>query len=372
MAERLDSFRYGDERISDTELFITVSSMIMGVGILSLPRLIAQSTSSSDGWISILIAGVSAIALAWTLGKLAARFPGISFFEYSAKIATKPVAAVIHVLVCIYFLLFLSYEVRAISSILREYMFDRTPVEVLALAFVLIVVYAVCGSRIGLIRLNLLFFPFVTAIVGVVMFMSLPTMHWEHLKPLFVTPLPGILSGSKECVFSLFGFEVVLFYAPMLMKPDKAPKSAAIGVFLPLLLYLAIYLIVIASFSNEVTASVIYPTVELAKGIEVPGEFFERFESLFFTIWMMTIFNSSFMTLDIASMALHALVPKGTKQMWAISVATVCYIISMIPEDAKEVATLSDSVSYVGVVAVGLIPVILYAIAIVRGVKNHG
>src|SRR5690625_8030978 len=59
---------------------------------------------------------------------------------------------------------------------------------------------------------------------------------------------------------------------------------------IPVGLYLFIYVMCIAVFGNHVTENLIYPTIELAKAVDIPGEFFERFESIFFVVWIMAFF----------------------------------------------------------------------------------
>lgn len=370
MSGRFGSFQYADAKIGEVELQITISSMILGVGILVLPRAIAKTTQSSDGWISIAIATAAALLTAWLLGRLAARYPGRRFFDYASEIVSKPIAWVIVSVIIVYFLLLLAYEIRSVAAVSREYLFDRTPFEVVALSFLLLTIYAAAGTRIGVIRLNLLFYPLVIVIVVAVLLLNLQHLKLSHMKPVFVTPWKGLLSGAKECVFSIFGFELLLFYAHLLKRPDKAPRAAMLGVLFPALLYMAIYLFVIALFSKEVTENLVYPTVELAKETTLPGEFFERFESIFFTIWLMTIFNSALMALDISLMLLQTIVSKFSKMFWAGIVCPIIYIVSMLPENLEELARLGTVVSYTGLAGAVVLPLLLYGISLIRGRKT--
>lgn len=91
----MKSFKYGDEKISDREIMIAIPSIVISVGILSLPRDLATTSVASDGWIVILVSGVLAVLITWLLAKLAVGFPNQSFFTYTSTILSKPVAIVI-------------------------------------------------------------------------------------------------------------------------------------------------------------------------------------------------------------------------------------------------------------------------------------
>jgi spore germination protein len=364
-------FEYADNKIGTSEMTITITSMIIGVGILNLPRLLARETSSSDGWISIAVAGGAALLLAWFLAKFSILFHEQGYFLFTAQIATRPVAFIATGAITLYFLMFSAYEVRAIANISKQYLFERTPVEVIALAFLLVLTYAVSGSSVGLLRLNVLFLPLVLFIALVVLSFSTSIFKLDELQPFFISDWRQIGTGAKDTIFSLLGFEVVLFYITMMKRPQGAPKAAAIGVAIPLILYLMIYLICVGVFSQPGLKEIKYPAIELAKEIQIPGEFFERFESIFFTIWIMTIFNSATMAMDICVHTLCSMFRWKKRMNWLFILAPCIYFISMISQDPIEFITFGSIISYTGIVSAIIFPILIYLISIIRGVKGN-
>ncbi|AEI41075.1 GerAB/ArcD/ProY family transporter [Paenibacillus mucilaginosus] len=366
------SFKLGEESIGSLDLTITISSMMIGVGILTLPKTLARVTMSSDGWMSIVLAGTMAIVCAWIMAKLAGRFHGEGYFAYASSIITKPVALLWTTGMSVYYIVFCAFEIRAIANISKQYLFERTPVEIIALTFLLVTVYAAAGSRIGLIRLNTLFLPLVMSISVFVLLFSIPLFHYSDLKPFFITDWHKVLGGAKETVFSVLGFEVVLFYTSLMKRPEDAPKAAMLGVALTVLLYLTVYIIAVGVFSHQALKEVTYPAIELAKEMQVPGEFFERFESIFFTIWIMTIFNTSAMALDVAVNNLSHLFRKMKRMQGMFLLSPVVYLICMFPENGIEFNMLGTLVNYGGIIFVILIPCLMYGVAVIRRRKPHG
>src|SRR5690606_18280174 len=117
----------------------------------------------------LVIAAVLAVSLAWFVGTVAKQLGGTDFIAYCVKQLTKPAAYVIAIVYSIGYTLFAAFEVRAIANISKQYLFENTPVEVVALVFLLVVLNALFGSRVGIIRLNTLFIPIVMVVGGIVL-----------------------------------------------------------------------------------------------------------------------------------------------------------------------------------------------------------
>ena len=367
----MKTFEYADHEVGRKEIAISVASMMIGVGILTLPRSLALATESSDGWISILLAGGLTLAAAWLMSRLARRFHKKTFFEYTSMIVSKPAAYALTLLQCAYFLMFSAYETRAIAGISKFYLFERTPVEAISLSFLLIVIYAVSGSRAGIIRLNVLFLPIVLFIAVVMLSFSIGLFQFDHLQPHFISSGKQIMSGTKSVIFSLLGFELILFYASLMNRPKDVTKAVLTGISIPLVLYMMIYLFAIGIFSRIGTLNIMYPAIEIAKEIIIPGEFFERFESIFFVIWIMTIFNTTCMALDIAVLCLTSMFSKTGKRTWIMILSPVVYLACMFPKDEVEFYSFGTLISLTGVAAAGIMPGLLLFIAKIRGVKDH-
>src|SRR5699024_176952 len=191
-------FAYADQKISGKEIMITVPSMLIGGDMLTLPHALAKATTGSDGWIPIVIGGILTILVAWMVTKLATSFPNQPFITYASAIITKPIAIVLTCLLGVVGLLIAAYVTRNLANTAKDYLFDQTPVEMIALTFLLVVVYAVASARIGLFRLNMLFFPFVLFIGLAVVFFSLQWFKLEDLLPVFQTSPRDYIKGTRS------------------------------------------------------------------------------------------------------------------------------------------------------------------------------
>jgi len=366
----MNNVSYVDQKISTREMIFIIANYVIAVGILTFPRSIAEETDSFDGWISILIAGTVVCTISWLLGKLASRFPTRPFFELVAVITGRPFAYLLTLLFSVHSIWMASFEIRAVGIITKQCLFTNTPVEMITLAFLLIVQYVVAGSRLALLRLNLIFLPIVLLVILMVQMYTLRFLEWENVRPFFSSDWMTLLKGAKGVTLSMSGPEIVLFYTLLMKRPQDAPKSVILGLAIPVLLYMTIYMVIIGVFSAAVAKNLTFPTIELAKGVEVPGGFIERVESLFFTIWIMTIFNTSTIWFDLTITTLRSVFTRFSKFTWIRMISPIVYLIAMSPQNQNEFLTFGDRLSYFGVVIAYVIPLLLLAIAKLRGVKE--
>lgn len=367
----MKSFEYGDDEIGSKEVFSLVSNMVIGFGVLTLPRSILMVTNSIDGWISICIGGAVTAFFVWVIAMLVTRFPKKGFFDITAAIINKPIANILTLAFAVYTMMFVCYETRGVASISRLYLFDRTPVEVICLVFLLVLIYGVSGSSIALIRVNLMFLPIVLSIALVVILMNIHYFDLNNLKPLFITDWKDTIKASKETIFSFLGFEILLFYNANINQPKKIVKSSLHGMLIPFALYLIVFFFVVGAFGVEVTKSTLFPMAELAKQVEITGGFFERFESIFFTIWVMTLFNTASLAFDVAILGLMSVFKKAKRMNLVLIVAPLMYLIIMQPQNYREIAAFGEWISYSGLVLALFVPLMLLLTAKIRGVKGN-
>lgn len=368
----MKAFPYADQQIGYKEVVLMAASVMTSIGPLIFPRMLAKATESLDGLISIMLNGCLALVLGWMLGKITAYYPNMNFFEYSGKLITKPVTYMICLLALPIYVTVVAFEIRAIATITKMLMFNQTPIEAITLLFLLVIVYAVSGSRSGLIRLNTLFFLPILSMLVLVLVLDIGKLEMENIEPIFVTSWQGILQGMQVSFIPFIGFNVMLFYSHLMNEPRKMSRALAAGISIPFVLSLVVYFFDVAVFSREGVATMTFPTMELAKTVEIPGGFFERFESLFFTVWIMTIFNTTTIYFDCMLINLGWVFPKPKKIVWVCWLAPVIFIVSMLPQNNVQLERIFTLAGY-GALFFAVLPVLYLLLAKFKksGVKRQ-
>ena len=367
----MNPYQYSDNYISEKEFICAYPSIIIGVAVLELPSLVAAETSFSDGWISIFLAGVIFTVLAILAVKVAMCFPDQSFFSYTSFLVTRPIAITISLIYVIICICLGGYITRSISYISQQYLFNQTPMEVLALCFLLVVIYAISGERVGLFRLNMMFLPIILVIFIFVGVLNIKWYDTENFLPLFQTDINGYLKGMLISSEAFIGFGIGLFYIFLVRNPKNMTKNVVTGMSICILFYLFIFLSSIGVFGNLVTSNIMFPTIELAKRVDLPGGIFERIDAFIFTIWIMAIFNTVAMILDISILLLSSIFKKANKKMITFIIAPIVFYIGMFPQQTDQVRQASTALGLFTVLFSILIITSLFLIAKIRGVKRE-
>jgi spore germination protein len=336
--------------ISGYEMAIVLIGFIFGIGILTLPRELAETTDTADGWLSILISGAIMMILVTLIIRLSRYFPGKSLFEYMEETVTGKVFAKVFLTVFfVYFLCFLAFQVRLLTIILRMYVLDRTPPEITVILILLTLAFAVTKGVQGIVHLCLLFFPTILLVYAILIILNIGNVELDPLLPVLAKGFTPVLQGIEPTLFSFLGVEILLFWLKY-VEPKKVrafPLNMAIALII--LLYLLVVAFTFSVFSVDVTKIMTFPTIELAKEIEVLEGLIERFEPLMITIWILAIFNT--MSLLMLLLIQIANKSKRIKNSRVLGLITgLVYILIFLPNSINEVFTIGKWISYLGII----------------------
>ncbi|MGF9964868.1 GerAB/ArcD/ProY family transporter [Bacillus rhizoplanae] len=360
-------FEYGDEEVGTRELTFVVSSTIIGTGALAMPRVMATHALFADGWILLFLSGFICTCFAWLIMKVAILFPKQNFVQYTSVYLTKPITYLVCFILILTFTGITAYEARTISIISQTYLFSDTPVQLLSFFYLLVVVYGVCGSRAGLIRLSVLFLPIVCIAIILLSLLNINLMEFENLSPFFQTKMSKYMGGIRESSFTFIGFEVAFFYAAILKSTKNAPMAAAKGVMITVLSYILIYVTCISVFTYLTTSTLTYPTIELGKEIEIGGGFLERFDAIFFITWIITVFNTTALYYDVAIFLFCAMFPSIKKHTFIFISAPIIYAVNNIPGNLDVISKYGTYLAWVDMSIMFVVPLLIFIFYKIKG-----
>ncbi|WP_025027598.1 GerAB/ArcD/ProY family transporter [Caldalkalibacillus mannanilyticus] len=343
-------------QIIPIEMSISIMSFIIGVGILTIPRSLAQELETPDGWISIALSGVLVMIIISLYVRLQRYFPGQTLLQFIGKGSIgKWMEKLLALIFFIYFLSIAAFLARILSVVVKLYLLDQTPAEVIVATMLLLTTYAAYRGVQGLVHLNLIFMPIIFLVVLVIITANLGPFSFAPLRPVLSEGISPVLIAVKETFFAFTGFEILYFLMAYMKKSDlrAIPLNITIGIIT--LLYILVTIFSYSLFSLDATKFITFPTLEIAKEIEVPGGFVERLESLMMTVWIMTIFNTMAMNHFLASTILKDyftrskhMVFQKLKAIMPIVVQFIIFIVAFIPNSLPESFTFSDWIGWLG------------------------
>jgi len=361
-----------NDKISPYQCSVLVIMTLIGIGILSLSSSVADK-AGPDGWILIIGGGIASLISAWMIATLCSMFPEDTVFEFSEKLLGKFFSYLITVILLIHFVTFDAFEIRVFGEVIKVFLLDRTPIEVIIISFIITSLYPVRHGIEPLARLSEIF-GFTVIISGLLLYLAnISNMDLTNLLPFLRTPPTKLLTGVFATFLSYLGYEITFILAPHISDVTKLRSSVIWGVFIVMIFYLTTVIVLLSVFGVIENKHMIWPLLTLGKMVDFPGLFLENLESLVMTLWILTVFTTFAPFLYTASVLLAKLFNSKEFNYFPVALSVVIYFLSLIPQNVVELYKLIDLFSYyLGTFVVFVIPLILLIAAKIRGYKMTG
>lgn len=354
-----------NDRITTPQVVVMVTNIILGVAILTLPRISVEKVKTPDVWLTVILGGLIAMMAGVIMAKLNQRYPGKTFYQYSKELMGRWVGSLLSLPILVYFLLLSGFELRALADVTRMFLLDGTPSWAIMMSFIWVGMYLVLGGINPIARLFEIIF-FVTVIIFILSIsLGIQLIEWDNLRPVLGSGIMPVIKGLDTTVFAYTGFEVILVISAFMDRPNQAVIGVLIGMLVPFIFYIIAVIMGVGAFSINGVVTRTFPTLDLVRSFELRGVFFERFESLFLVIWLMQIFATYTICHYGTALGLAQLTKKNI-QPYLYGLTPVIYIAAMIPKNINDVFKLADIIGYIAMFLFVLLP-LLFILSKVRG-----
>ncbi|MDK2917786.1 MAG: spore germination protein [Candidatus Petromonas sp.] len=361
-----------NDRITSDQLFSVLVTLIIGIGILSLPRNLADKAGPDS--LIVMVAGAIVFGvIALIILKLITKFPNKTIIEIGSSITSKPIGTIIGFIYLFYLVVLIILEIRAFGEISKNFLLLATPIEVIMITFLLASVYTVRSGIETIARMSVLILPLSIIPAIFTMFFVMGELDPSYFLPFFHTPPLKLIKAIPEVAFSFLGFEFILFLGFFVKDFDKIKRVSMWSLGTVSVIYFITVFITIARFGIAETKSLIWPVVTLFKTVEIPGTIFENVEVVIMSIWLLSIFMTVVITHFGAVFLLSRLLKSREHNYLALPIIPVVYLISLIPENVAQVYDFLGLFSnFFGSISAVIIPSFLLAISYFKRKSKHG
>ncbi|MCH5586484.1 spore germination protein [Shimazuella sp. AN120528] len=343
-----------EDQITAYQAAVFVSSFMLGVGILILPRSVSEVVNSPDGWISLLLSGLFVILISIIMIKLCQRFPRKNFFEFSQEIVGKWAGGILNFILIAYFIMAAGFEIRGMAEVTKLFLLPATPIFATIIPFICLGTYLITGGINPIARFFELMLPITIIVLILVFALSIKSFDIHNLLPVMGSEIWPVIKGGKATFLSLTGFEVMLIITAFMKEPHKAVKTTIIGITIPVIVYLVAIICTIGNLGVEGTNIRTWPTVSLMREFEYPGILFERFETFLLAVWIIQIFTTFVSCYYFAALGLSQLFKKDNS-LFIFSLAPLIYLVTRLPKNINDLfhfATFESSIIILFVVLI--------------------
>ncbi|KWX80160.1 hypothetical protein AMQ84_04590 [Paenibacillus riograndensis] len=342
-----------------------ISSTIIGIGILSFPRYMADAGGSSAPLVAFTGVLISFFSF-WLLAALCRRFPRESLFVFSRRLIGRPLAMFFTLIIWLIFIMLTGLTARQFGDVATSVLFNKTPIEA---TVVLMLLICQLSARRNIIKFSYIHFFYLPLIIGpviITILISMRDVDLLNLQPVLTAPSASFWRGALEASYLFQSSFIITLLVPFMQLPKQAVRAGAIGIFAAGAVYLLIVIASVGMFGVEETKLLIYPTLETARSAVVGDGFLERLDALFIVIWVISVFTTIYTTYYIAAYLLQNLLAFRDQRMTSSVLLPLVFAIAMLPKNVFETYTWTLLLGKMSMVLMVGYPALLWAVYGVR------
>lgn len=331
---------------------------------LSLPQSMAR-LGDSAGWLVLLVAGSIGFLGFSLLVLLLRRFPDKTLIEATQDVVGPVLAPLFSFPYFAFFLVDTALLLRQFSETMLLTALPEMPVSIVALAFLLVIVFVCYLGLETVARLAFIAFPFLLVGPLIVILTLITYWNFDYLFPLAGSGFPGILKGgffSHSVVAEVLFLGVIQTAVP----GRRLFRIGTLAIVFSIAFLTAIQLTYSLTFIPEVTKEYILPVYQLTRLVYL-GRFFQRVEVLFLLIWTISGLIAMTLGLYAATVTITRILQLPKYRPLLFSMSVILYTLALIPPDLPTTLLIQNFYFriYAGIPAFA-IPALLYIIAVIR------
>lgn len=354
--------------ITTGQLALFLIQAQIGVGILSLPFRVYTS-AKSDGWISVLIAGVVTQAILLLMWLLLRRFPSLTIYGIGTRLAGKPLGMLLAFAYSIYFMYIGIIVLVNATDVIGRWMLQETPRWAILLLFAGTGIYLIRDSLSRIVRAYVLASFLIVPMIFLIGYGN-TRVNVSYLLPFMESGWGNIMRAIKESTMSMYGLEMILIVYPFVQGKESGRLKAIVyaNAFV-VLFYTFTVLTCLMVFNPEQLALIPEPVIFLLRSLQLG--IFDRGDIIFLPIWMTTVVASISAyfyaaATGIGHMLRHPDHRKATP--WVVLLCTAAALLPQSQEDIDRYSKVGNTLTYPFIL---IVPIVLLLLSLLLRRKEE-
>lgn len=347
--------------LGKTQLFWFFVHAQIGVGLFSLPNHIYQY-AQSDGWLSLLLAGVIVQIVIYVLYLLHKRYPHDSIFAICEKVFGKWIGKVFIALLIVYFFILAGLVLKGFTQLIAIWILNKTPESVFMILFLGACLPMLFSSLKNIGRMLVLTAPIVLTI-PVVAGYAFIYGDYLHLLPIGVTDMSGITKGLLASMFAINGFIVVSVVLPHVEgSPMQKFKVLSAAHWSVTFIYLIVLLTSFLTFSHGEMKLLPEPFLYMIKSFSLT--IIERLDLIFLSFWSISIITTYVIFIYCGAIGMMRLFHTSRYRVVVLILVLLTAVIKFLPTTINEFSQLVSYINKPSAYLTFLLPVLLVLLSI--------
>ena len=215
--------KYTQNQITFMQYIFLIHGVQVGVGLLTLPRELAEK-AGTDGWISLIIGWLFSTLASLIIIQVMKNYPNGTIIDLLTHYFGKWFGKIAAFIFILYFAFLGSIIFVREGLFIQFWILPQTDMFILLL-LLSIPSYLIVRNNITILGRYAELVFFMTTWMLFFYFTPLKEAHWLHLLPIIKEGWKPILTAAKTTIFSFLGFEIAFFLYPFLQKNKKRPSE---------------------------------------------------------------------------------------------------------------------------------------------------
>ena len=275
-----------NQKISTVSAIMLTLSIVISYITSSLPRTFINETKSAT-LLNIIYNTIIVLFIILLVCKLFKKFPGLDLLDISKFLGGNVLENIVGGLFIAYFIISSSMMLRNFCEGLVVVYYPLTSYILIILMFIISIALVNRLSFNATLNTASIIFPLVLISVVLLFCGNLDNFSFRRIYPILGDGFYNTFILGLRNIGAFGGICYLYFLPPMLKEPEKFKKIAVISViFTGIFIFLCVATLLFM-FSFFITTDEIMPLFSAARHIEF-SSFFQRFESIFLLIWIIS------------------------------------------------------------------------------------
>lgn len=313
-----------------TAIILTLSIVVSYVSS-SLPRTFINELKSAS-LLNVIYITIIVLLIILLFCKLFKKFPSLDLLDISKLLGGDILKNIVGSLFIFYFIVSSSIMLRNFCESLSVVYYPLTNPIFLILMFVIAISITNSLGFTATLKTFTIIFPIVSLSIILLFFGNIENFTITRIYPVLGKGFKETFIFGLKNIGAFGGICYMYFLPPLLEEPKKLTKVAIISVlFTGAFIFLCVATLLLM-FSSYVDYSEIMPLFSAARYIEF-GLFFQRFESLFLLIWIISFCCYLSISCKFATMIFNKMFNLSKNNITVIIFSILILGISLIPKN---------------------------------------
>lgn len=340
-------------------------SSIIGVGVLRLPLIAVQTADTGAPLLTALAVLFSFYGL-WIMTKLGLRFPKQSIIEYSEMIIGKWLGKLYSFVLIVFFTILTGLAAREFGAVILTAVLQETPLEVTVLVMLVMAAIYTRENFNTFAYIHNFYVPAILIPGFIIVITSLSKANFLYLEPVLGNISTQSLTGTLTITALFQGAFIITIIIPVMEKPKKAMKAAIWGIAISGGFFVMMVAAALSLFGPEELKESMWPTLELARATQLPGNLLQRLDIVFLPVWVTAVFTTIYSNYMFTAHALKRLFQLKDHKMMAFFLLPIVFLVAMLPKETFQLYRVIHFVGLLGICVTIVVPTLLVILSKLR------